>query len=150
VAETSSLLNCRTRKGTAGSNPAFTANKIQLHSMFDFEKLEIYAHLRLTAKKVIAFLKEADYVDPYLSEQLRKSSVHMLLSLSEGTGRMVNPEKRQFYIIARSAAFESVTMLQLIHDLGMMDEETYQELYADFETASKMLLGMVRSFSTER
>lgn len=118
--------------------------------MFDFEKLEVYAHLRMTAKKVLVFLKETDQVAPYLGEQLRKSSIHMLLSLSEGTGRMANPEKRQFYTVSRSAAFESVTILQLIRDLGTMDEEMYQELYADFETASKMLLGMIRSFNTEK
>ncbi len=115
--------------------------------MFDFEKLEVYGHLRVTAKKVFGFLIQRRDLDPHLSDHLRRSTAKMLLSLSEGTGRINNTDKRELYTTARSAAFEAVTVLHLMRDLDMISEEEYNELYADFETASKMLLGMVRSFS---
>lgn len=115
--------------------------------MFDFEKLEVYNHLRLTVKKVLAFLNERKGIDPYLSDQLRRASVGMLLSLSEGTGRIVNSDKKELYTSSRSSAFEAVTIVQLLRDLEMMTQEEYEAFYADFETASKMLLGMIRSFS---
>ena len=38
MAETSSLLNCRTRKGTAGSNPA--SSTLFLVGLFDLENLQ--------------------------------------------------------------------------------------------------------------
>jgi four helix bundle protein len=115
--------------------------------MFDFEKLEVYGHLRHTVKKVHAFLIDKKELDSHLHEQLRNASTKMLLNLSEGTGRINNNDKREFYTAARSAAFEAVTVLQLMYDLHMLTESEYLDFYADFETASKMLLGMVRSFS---
>ncbi len=115
--------------------------------MFDFEKLEVYSHLRSTAKKVLTFVIGRNDLDAQLSDLLRKASTKMLLSLSEGTGRINNSDKREYYTTARSAAFESVTVLQLMRDLDMITEEEYLDFYSDFETASKMLLGMVRSFS---
>jgi len=115
--------------------------------MFDFEKLEVYGHLRFTVKKVLAFVIERKDLDKHLSEHLRRAATKMLLSLSEGTGRINNSDKREFYTTSRSAAFEAVAVLQVMLDLGMITEEEYNNFYADFETASKMLLGMLRSLS---
>ena len=116
--------------------------------MFDFEKLEVYSHLRKTVKNVFAFLIEREGLDPYLGGELRRAGIKMLLRLSEGTGRIHNSDKKELYTTSRSAAFEAVTVVQLLHDLEMMTQEEYEELYTDFETASKMLLGMIRSYGS--
>ncbi len=115
--------------------------------MFDFEKLEVYNHLRQTARKVLGLLLANRDIDAQLSGAMRQATVNMIIHLTAGTGHINNADKKALYINARASAFEAVAILQLIYDQHMISESEYTDLYTDFETASKMLLGMVRSYS---
>ena len=68
-----------------------------------------------------------------------------MLNLSQGTGRMSSQDKKQFYISARAYVFESVSILQVMKDLGVLSDENYDLFYDKFEQVSKMLLGMIRN-----
>ena len=115
--------------------------------MFDFEKLEVYAHVRQLVARILAFIDEQDGLDDELSTKLKEAAMRMLLLLAEGTGRMVQKDKLHFYTTARSAVFESVAILHIMLDTNQVQETDYEDLYEELETASKMLLGMIRSFS---
>jgi four helix bundle protein len=117
--------------------------------VFDFEKLEVYVHLRQLNQKVFKTILLKGNLDPYLHDQLKRAMVGVLLNLSEGTGRMSKPDKKRFYTIARSSLFECVTIMQILLDLGFLNEESYEDIYEDMESGSKMLLGMIRSMSRE-
>ena len=118
--------------------------------MFDFEKLEAYQIVRLQTQKVMEFLAGQTGLDSQLIEQWKKAALGALLNLAEGTGRMSNQDKKHFYTIARSSVFECVALLQLIKDMGGVDEERYTDLYNGYERISKMLLAMYRSFNNPR
>lgn len=115
--------------------------------MFDFEKLDVYQVVKEQNVKVIQFLNSNEEVDSLLKEQWRKSSLHSVLNLAEGTGRKNTEEKKDFLTAARGNIFESAAILQTIKDLGKIDEMIYQEFYDGYEKASKMLLGMYRSYN---
>ncbi len=93
------------------------------------------------------FLKKNSDVDPLLAERWKNASLNSVLNLAEGTGRKSTTEKKEFLAAARGNIFESATILQIIRDLGQIDEMTYQEYYDGYEKASKMLLGMFRSYN---
>ena len=114
--------------------------------MFDFEKLEVYQEMRGVNLKVLKhlFTHQAE-LDPYLQDQFKRASLSALLNLAEGTGRMTSPDKKKFYITARSSVFECVAILQIMHDTDLVEKSFYDDLYAGFEKVSRMLLGMIRS-----
>jgi len=115
--------------------------------MFDFEKLDVYQVVKEQNNKVLTFLKNNNQIDPLLAEHWKKASLNSVINLAEGTGRKNTSEKKEFLTAARGNIFESTTILQICKDLGHIDENTYNEYYEGYEKASKMLLGMFRSYN---
>jgi len=115
--------------------------------MFDFEKLDVYQVIRGNNSRVLKFIFSHATLDVYLKEQWKQSSLSIMLNLAEGTGRMTNTDKKHYLTIARGSVFESVAILEAIHDLGFVDEAAFKEFYDSYEQISKMLLGMIRSYS---
>ncbi|MDP1622421.1 MAG: four helix bundle protein [Bacteroidales bacterium] len=115
--------------------------------MFDFEKLDVYGIVKEQNLKVLSILKSNKEIDPYIMDQWKRASISILLNLAEGTGRMTEQDKRHFYNIARGSVYESVAILGLVKDLNHITEKIYVDLYQGYESCSKMLLAMYRSFS---
>ena len=115
--------------------------------MFDFEKLDLYQIIKNQNIKVLTLLKSNHQIDPYLVDQWKRASLSILLNLTEGTGRMSEQDKRQFLTIARGSVYESVAILNLLKDLQTISEGDYQDLYQGYESCSKMLLAMYRSYA---
>jgi len=113
--------------------------------MFDFEKLEVYQVARRLNQATLTYLFSQNQIDAYISDQWKRCSINTVLYLSEGSGRVLDTEKKHFITLSRGAVFECVTLLQLVKDLGQIDTATYEELYSKYEQVSKMLLGMYRS-----
>jgi four helix bundle protein len=114
--------------------------------MFDFEKLDIYQVLRDLNHRVFSFLNEDKKIDPLIKDQWKKASQSSVLNLAEGTGRMTVPDKKHFLTISRGSIFNSVALMQQVFDLGQIEAKLYEEMYGKYEQASKMLLGMYRSY----
>jgi len=115
--------------------------------VFDFEKLEVYNKIRELNKELLPWIFKNQNKDNYLCDQLKRAGLSAMLNLSEGSGRMSGQDKKQFYIRARASVFESVSILHVLSDLGIMDEKYFNSLYDKFEEISKMLLGMIRNIN---
>ena len=114
--------------------------------MFDFEKLDVYQVIRGNNSRVLKFIFSHPSLDLYLKDQWKSASMSILLNLAEGTGRMNNTDKKHFLTISRGSVFESVAILEAVHDLGLIEEASFREFYDSYEQISKMLLGMIRSY----
>ena len=115
--------------------------------MFDFEKLEVYQKTRELNSQVLSFLFSDNRLDPWIRDQWKRATISAALNISEGSARTTMNDKQNFITIARSSVFESVAIMEIVKTLGGMDEEKFRAFYAEYETISKMLLGMIRSFS---
>ncbi len=115
--------------------------------MFDFEKLDIYQVLRDLNNKVHSFLKEDRNIDQNIRDQWKTTTQSAVLNLVEGTARISNADKKHFLAVSRGSIFESVAILQQLFDLNLISPEKYEEFYRKYEQASKMLLGMYRSYN---
>jgi len=60
---------------------------------------------------------------------------------------MTEHDKQHFITIARGSTFESVAILDLLHSMKIISEEDIKPLYPAYESISKMLLAMYRSYS---
>ena len=114
--------------------------------MFDFEKLEVYQLAKETNTLVFKFINKQREIDDFVSNQWKRASLSSMLNLAEGVGRISKADKKHFLTIARGSVFECVAVLQSQKDLGLIDDETYSEMYDKYEQVSKMLLGLFRSY----
>jgi len=117
--------------------------------MFDFEKLDVYQVIRTNNARVLKFIFNHAALDDYIKSHWKQSNMNIMLKMAEGTGMMNNSDKKQFLTIARGHVFESVAMLEAVNDLGGIDEVAFREFYDCYEQISKMLLGMIRSYTTD-
>lgn len=113
--------------------------------MFDFEKLDVYNEVRDVNKKVQEFVLNDQTIPSYLRENLKDTSLNILLHLADGTSRMTRNDKRNLYTQARCNVFICIALLQTMVDLDVIDQSNYQKFYTGYERVSKMLLGMIRS-----
>ena len=117
--------------------------------MFDFEKLDVYQAVKEQNIKVFTLLQTNHLVDEYIKEQWKKVSLESVLNLVEGTGRLNNNDKKQFLILSRSSIFEASAILEMLHGMMIIDDDTNHDLYEGYEKCSKMLLGMYRSYNEQ-
>lgn len=114
--------------------------------MFDFEKLDIYRVVKDLNTKTYTYLGGINNIDTHIVNEWKKASLAVVQKLAEGVGRTSSEDKREYIIISRSNVFLCVAILQSLNDLKLIEDAVYEEFYNDYETASKMLLGMFRSF----
>jgi four helix bundle protein len=113
--------------------------------MFDFEKLDVYSHLRKLNKEVLKFLFSNNAIDPYIKDQWKRATIGAAVNLAEGVGRISDTEKKQFFTVARGFIFECVSLMHIVSDNGHINESEFTSFYEQYETVSKMLLGLYRS-----
>ncbi|MCK9400857.1 MAG: four helix bundle protein [Bacteroidales bacterium] len=117
--------------------------------MFDFEKLEVYQIVKSQNLKVLALISQSTLIDIYIKDQWKRASLSALLNLAEGTGRMSVQDKKHFYTIARGSVFECAAILDLLHEMKIIEDDSYTALYNGYEQCSKMLLAMYRSMDRQ-
>ena len=113
--------------------------------MFDFEKLDVYSHLRHLNKEVLKFLFSNNAIDPYLKDQWKRATVGAAVNLAEGISRISDADKKHFFTISRGSIFECVSLMHIVSDIGQITESDFDSFYNQYETVSKMLLGLYRS-----
>ena len=72
-----------------------------------------------------------------------------VINLAESTARMTHAEKKHYLTIARGNINSCVALMELGREMGWIDQETFEHFYSRYEQMSKMMLGMIRSFSSE-
>jgi four helix bundle protein len=112
--------------------------------MFEFEKLDVYKKAKAFNARIREFIRTSK-LDGTTKDQLRRASFSIVLNLAEGSGRFTKPDRRNFYVIARSSIFECVAILDVLKDEAIVEENMFREFYEHAEELSKMLFVMIRN-----
>jgi len=80
--------------------------------MFDFEKLDVNKKAKIFNADIRKFIKATKLANT-ANDQLRRAAFSVVLNLAEGSGRFSKPDRRNFFIIARSSVFECVAILDV-------------------------------------
>jgi four helix bundle protein len=118
--------------------------------VFDFEKLEVYQVVKSQNLKALTLISQSTLIDLYIKDQWKRASLGILLNLAEGTGRMSVQDKKNYYTMARGSVFECAAILDVLHEMKLVEEDFYVGLYAGYEQCSKMLLAMYRSMERQQ
>jgi four helix bundle protein len=85
-----------------------------------------------------------------LTSQIRRCSSSIAASIAEGCGRRGNGDFYQFLQMAAGSASELDYHLLLVNELGYLQTETYQELYASLVELRRMLSALIVKVSADR
>lgn len=113
--------------------------------MFDFERLDVYRKSKELNKEILKFLRENKSIDSYIKDQLRRASISTVINIAEGSGKFSKADKRNFYTIARGSVYECVSLLELIREEGIINQNFFNDFYKKYEELSKMLLALINS-----
>ena len=114
--------------------------------MFDFEKLEVYQICKQQNVEVMKYVNSNKTIDAYLKETWKITSINVVKHMVEGVSRIPKADKKEFITASRGYVFECVAILNIIVELNPEEKEKIDEFYNRYESLSKMLLGMIRSF----
>jgi four helix bundle protein len=117
--------------------------------MFDFEKLEVYQVTKAQNIDVLKFLLQRHGLNEDFVRNWKDASMGTVLNLAESTARMTHAEKKQYLTMARGNINACVALMELAKELEWLENEAYERFYSRYEQMSKMMLGMIRSFSND-
>lgn len=114
--------------------------------MFDFEKLIAYQKARDVNKKIQKLLIEKK-VSAFLRDQLYRASISMVINIAEGTGKLSKCDRKNFYVISRGSVFECASLLEMLCDEKILNNQELDNLKNDLEEVSRLLSGLINSFT---
>lgn len=111
--------------------------------MFPYENLEVYKKAFAYNQKIYRLLKDNKNLPTYFRDQLGRASLSVQLNIAEGSGRFSNKDRRNFYVVARSSAFECSSLLQFLKTEENLPEQILTELIEVLEEISKILFKLI-------
>lgn len=115
---------------------------------FNFEKLDVYQK----AINMICELYDLYGDWPYvfrrsLGDDLMRAAISIANNIAEGSGRRGRKEKRHFYEISQSSAYECIPMLTVLRRKMILNVATYEHMHETVGTISRMLTGLIKRYS---
>ena len=112
--------------------------------MFDFEKLHVYQKAKAFRLLVIHWIVAQPRLDRVTQDQLRRASMSIALNIAEGTGRFTPKDRRNFYVIARSSAFEVAAIFDILKADGRVAQVDFERFYLEADEVSRMLFALIK------
>ena len=112
--------------------------------------LRIYQKAKELVIQVYKLLEQFPDAERFaLCNQLRRAVVSIPSNIAEGMGRVSGKDQAHFLNIAYGSLMEVYAQLDIAHDLGYVNSETFNQLESDVEEISKMISAMasLRSIS---
>ena len=109
--------------------------------MGGYKKLEVYNRSYEMALRVHKLTQDfPPYERHELGSQLRRAAVSIVLNIAEGYGR-VKSEKEFMHFLrnALGSCNETRVLIDLIKDLGYIDNQVHSELSQEYEIVSKQV-----------
>ncbi len=99
------------------------------------EDLEVYNISMDLSDKIWVIVDKWDFFKKdTIGKQLVRAIDSVSSNISEGFGRNTFKDQRSFYYYSRGSLYESKTWITKAKRRGIIDEDTFNELLADFNT----------------
>ena len=85
--------------------------------------------------------------DRALCDQMQRSAVSVMSNIAEGYERGSTREYLQFLTIARASAAELRSLLHVVHNVGFIDRQTFEQHYRQADRLSRVVGGLRASIA---
>jgi four helix bundle protein len=107
--------------------------------MFDFQKLDVYHKSKKFCKEISLRISEMSF-DKVTNDQLRRASFSIMLNIADGTSRLSNKDKKNYFVTARGSAFECVAIIDYLIDIKEITQEQFHNYTEKLEESQKCYL----------
>ncbi|HRH25313.1 MAG TPA: four helix bundle protein [Candidatus Paceibacterota bacterium] len=105
-----------------------------------YKKLIVWQKSIVITKAIYEITKQFPKDEQFgLVSQMRRAVVSIPSNLAEGSRRRTQKDKNHFYSIAFGSASELETQIEIVYELGFIDQETYKDLILQIEEVLRML-----------
>ena len=114
--------------------------------MESWKELDVWQKTHALVLRVYEVTAQFPAAERYrLTDQLCRAASSVSANIVEGQSRQTTREYLQFLYNARGSLEETRYHLLLARDLQLLDTNVYTELETGYESASKMLNGLIQS-----
>jgi len=116
-----------------------------------FEDLIAWQKARELTRAVYEVSKQGQFSKDFgLRDQIRKAAVSVMSNIAEGFDRGGRREFHQFLVIAKGFCAELRNQLYIALDVGYINEETFDKLYAQSLETAKVINGLRYAVSKQK
>ena len=116
-----------------------------------FEDIKSWQEARELTKRVYELTMKGPFARDFgLRDQIRRACVSVMANIAEGFNRRTTKEFINFLSIALASASETKSHLYVALDLGYIDQSTFDELYEQTSSISKLTTGFIQYLSRHR
>ncbi len=112
--------------------------------MFDFQHLDVYQKAKVYYNKIQSLI-ESDCLNKTIKDQLGRAALSIPLNIAEGSGRFSKPDRKNFFIIARSSVFETVAIIDILKDSKTVPVEVQKGIESQADELSIILYAMIKN-----
>lgn len=112
----------------------------------NFEDLAIYQKSCALAKQVYDITRKGEFkYDSRFVQQIRAAAGSVSDNIAEGFERNGNKEFINFLYIAKGSCGEMRSQVNRAHNVGFIDDATFEQMYTDCKKLSAGILSMINS-----
>lgn len=116
-----------------------------------FEDLAIFQMARDLCKKVYAITREGEFKSDYrFQQQIRAAAGSVMDNIAEGFERDGNKEFVNFLYIAKGSCGEVRSQVMRAHDVGFINDDTFNELYNLCKNTSIGIMNFIKKLRSSQ
>ncbi|EKE12363.1 MAG: S23 ribosomal protein [uncultured bacterium] len=113
--------------------------------MFKFQRLNVWLKAKNYSKDLFFVANSLPVSYRYsFTDQLVRAGLSITNNIAEGTGRISKPEQRNFFNMSKGSVYETVNILLILSEMGLVDHKKLDELTNKADEVCKMLSGLIR------
>jgi four helix bundle protein len=113
--------------------------------MFPYQNLIVYKKAFLLNQSIYKLLRSNSTLPSYINNQLGRACLSIVLNIAEGSAKISNKDRRNFFVIARGSTFECAAVTDILHAENEISLEFKIQVDEGLEEISKMLYAMIRN-----
>jgi len=112
---------------------------------FDHERLDVYQLAIEFVARANDVIEKLPRGRGYLSDQLQRAALSIVLNIAEGAGKFSQADKASFYMRARGSATESAAVLDVCRKLNLIASPIAEQNKGILDRIAKMLTKLIKS-----
>ena len=115
---------------------------------FRFRNFKVYQDAKSFHKEIVFLTNQFPRTYWYLADQLRRSSLSIVLNIAEGSSKQSDKDFNRYIAIALGSVDETVASLEVAFDINLVTKEKFQHFERNYELISKQLGGFSKSLKS--
>ena len=108
---------------------------------FRFRNFKVYQEAKFLHKEIVILTNKFPRQYWYLIDQLRRSSLSIILNIAEGSSKQSDKDFNRYIAIALGSVDETAASLEIALDLELISLEQFKEFEGRLEILSRQLGG---------